>query len=265
MSQLKVEFSDKNNKYQYDTSAARIKLASLKKLSTSKLYLGDRDAGSMVQLKWRKIDRVINCQIDMHGLSQEKEYKYLNIDPLEIEGSLAKACKFIEKGIKADENILIFCQTGYGRSAAVFIYFLMKNQNMTFADAHRYLESSRKGIDSSDPTSGFRLQLVQMLINEEKSLGIKKKPSVSIDEFRVMKYMDGKGAGTVMNRGAPPSGGGCCGNDGGPPKKNPNTMAAYIGLALVVAVFAILYFVLEYVILAGGNATSKPKYSRGRR
>jgi hypothetical protein len=265
MSQLKVEFSDKNNKFQYDSSAARIKLSSLKDVSTSKLYLGDRDAGSMVQLKWRKIDRVINCQIDMHGLSQEKEYKYLNIDPLEIEGSLSKACKFIEKGIKANENILIFCQTGYGRSAAVFIYFLMKNQSMTFADAHRHLESFRKGIDSSDPTTGFRLQLVQLLIAEEKSLhGGKKKPSVSIDEFRVMKYMDGKRA-AIMNHGHP-GGGGCCGDDGGPPRKNPNSMAGYIGLAVVIGVFAVLYFVLEYVILAGGNTSSRPKaYSHGRR
>ena len=69
-SELKVTFSDKMNKYQYDGHANHIPLPSMAK-GKGKLWLGDRDSCSMVQLKHRNIKSVVNAQGDMHGLSKE--------------------------------------------------------------------------------------------------------------------------------------------------------------------------------------------------
>jgi len=71
-SELKVTFSDKMNKYQYDGHANQIPLSSMSaKKDKGKLYLGDRDSCSMVQLKHRDIWSVVNAQGDMHGLAKE--------------------------------------------------------------------------------------------------------------------------------------------------------------------------------------------------
>ena len=77
---LKVTFSSKNNGAQYDSSADRIFIVVEGKKNAGKLYLGDRDSGSMVQLEHRKTSKVVNCQNDMHGLSKEESVKYLNIE-----------------------------------------------------------------------------------------------------------------------------------------------------------------------------------------
>ena len=71
-SELKVTFSDKMNKYQYDGHANEIPLSPMAKgPGKGKLWLGDRDSCSMVQLKHRDIKSVVNAQGDMHGLSKE--------------------------------------------------------------------------------------------------------------------------------------------------------------------------------------------------
>jgi len=102
--ELQVTFSTANNRFQYDASAARIFVQSMP-ADFGKLYLGDMSSGSMVQLKHRDTRFVINCQIDMHGLSKEESVKYLNIDPIDNNITcLELACLFIDKALSSGNN-----------------------------------------------------------------------------------------------------------------------------------------------------------------
>ena len=57
---------------------------------------------------------------------------------------------------------------GLGKSASILLYYLMKKEQLTFADAHRVLESQRPGATSESKTSGFRVDLVNLLLATEK-------------------------------------------------------------------------------------------------
>jgi hypothetical protein len=63
MSEFKVEFSDANNAAQYDTSAADVS-SLYRGEDGARLYIGDRDSLSMVQIRHRQLSRVLNC----HGV-----------------------------------------------------------------------------------------------------------------------------------------------------------------------------------------------------
>ena len=226
---LKVEFSDKNNKYQYDGHAHELPCAKGK----GRVFIGDRDSGSMVQLKHRKITKAVNAQTDMHGLSKEESVKYLNVDPIDNNFSCVElAFRFIEKAVEGGDNVLIFCHTGTGRSAAVALYFLMKSgKGMSLADAHRVIEDVRPGVQCNDRMSGFRLELMQKLINEEKKL--RKSVSCTVDPgSRVISYTDGKG---------PPGGGFGSSRSDNRMKKSNEGKSPLTGLLIFGAFIAILY------------------------
>ena len=194
--ELKVSFTDKNNKYQYDGHAERIKVKSMRKKG-GKLFLGDRQAVSMVQLKHRKVTHVVNADVDQHMLCREENIHYCKIDPIDDKRScLEKAFKFIDDALEAGQNTLITCHTGYGKSAAVLLYYLMKRDGLTLADAHRHIEATRPGARSDDKTSGFRPDLVKLLQQEEKYLYKGQAASTSLQD-RTMVYKDGKGVWTA--------------------------------------------------------------------
>ena len=238
---LKVEFSDANNKYQYDGHAHAVPLA---KGAKGKLYLGDRDSGSMVQIKHRKITKAVNCQTDMHGLSQEEGVKYLNVDPIDNNAScLELAYRFINSSLEKGENVLVFCHSGYGRSAAVVIYYLMKagGDGMSLADAHRITDDVRMGlVQCNDPKAGFRKELMLKLVVEEKRL--RKTVTASVDSFRSINYLDGKG--NKSPRAAASANALQGGSAGG--KGSPMT-----GLVVFVAFIAVLYGCL--LMASGGK------------
>ena len=149
----------------------------------------------MVQLKHRKISKTVNCQTDMFGLSKEESVKALKIDPIDNNFScVALAYDFIKKAVEKGENVLIFDHTGYGRSAAVALYYLMRaGKGMSLADAHRTIEDIRPGVQCNDRSAGFRLELMQKLIVEEKKL--RKTNSCTVDPgSRMIDYIDGKGS-----------------------------------------------------------------------
>lgn len=92
---LKVEFID-NAELQYDENADRIKVKGVD--SKGKLYLGDRFAASMLQLRHRSCKAVVNCCSDTHGLAKETDVKYLKIDPDDDGDSFfTESYDFIEK------------------------------------------------------------------------------------------------------------------------------------------------------------------------
>lgn len=240
---LQVTFSDKNNKYQYDGHAHALP-EEQNGAKKGRVFLGDRDAGSMVQIKHRKIKQAVNCQSDQHGLSKE-DVKYLNIDPVENGAScLELAYRFICASVEKKQNVLVFCDTGCGRSAAIAIYYLMKNGNgMSLADAHRAVESVRAGVQCNDPKAGFRKELLEKLIVEEKKL--RKKVTMAVDGRRNISYLDGK---DDKYRGPlrAPGGGGGRGQSASPQNKSPWT-----GLVVFGAFIAVLYGLL--LMATGGK------------
>ena len=227
---LKVEFSDKNNKYQYDGHANELPSS-----GRGKLYIGDRDSGSMVQLRHRKIVKTVNCQTDMFGLSKEESIKALKIDPIDNNFScVALAYDFILKGVEKGENVLIFDHTGYGRSAAVALYYLMRaGKGMSLADAHRTIENIRPGVQCNNRSAGFRLELMQKLIVEEKKL--RKTTTCTVDPAtRMINYTDGKGAPGVGFGSNKVAGGSASSKKGSP----------WTGLIVFGAFIAVLYAAL---------------------
>ena len=74
---------------------------------------------------------------------------------------------------------------------------------MSLADAHRLLESVRGSVQCNDRSSGFRKELLERLILEEKKL--LKKISISVDGARTITYLDGKG-GAYSGASKSPSG-----------------------------------------------------------
>lgn len=175
---MKVTFTD-TSANQYDSNADIVKYTSDKALG--KLYIGDRDSGSFLQLKSRKCTVVVNCAADMHGLSQEKEVKYLNIDP-EIKNSYEEAFVFIDKALLRGKNVTVQCQNGLGKSAAIILHYLMKKTPSSLADSHRLLKKSRK-----DHVLNIKPELTISLMVEEKKL--RKFNSISLDG-RKIRYLD---------------------------------------------------------------------------
>jgi protein-tyrosine phosphatase len=244
-SELKVTFSDKNNRFQYDGHAERIKVPSLKKKG-GKLYLGDRDSCSMVQLKHRSISHVVNCDTDQHLLCREENISYLKVDPIVDKPTcLDKSFRFIDEALELGKNTLITCHTGYGKSACILIYYIMKRESMTLADAHRHVESVRPGIKSDSKTSGFRPDLVKLLQQQEKYLFKGQAASTRLDE-RTMVYTDGKGpavpvggASNIYNPNSKRNSKSTAKNSGG--------LGAVKAVAYMIALFLFLFFFIGAV------------------
>ena len=76
----------------------------------------------------------------------------------------------IDNALESGSNTLITCETGLGKSACILLYYMMKREQTTLADSHRYINSLRPGINSDDKKSGFRPNCVEILIDEEKKM-----------------------------------------------------------------------------------------------
>lgn len=175
---MKVTFTD-TSANQYEANADEVKYTDNK--SSGKLYIGDRDCASFLQLRSRNCLTVVNCAADMHGLSGEKDVKYLNIDP-DLNNSFEDSFSFIDKALSKGKNVVVQCQNGLGKSAAIVLYFLMKKQSSSLADSHRLLKKSRKNV-----ALNIRPDLVAKLITEEKRL--RKTISICLDGRKIV-YLD---------------------------------------------------------------------------
>lgn len=210
---LKVEFID-NSESQYDEHASRIKYGE----KGGKLYLGDRFASSYVQLNWRECKTVVSCDQDMHGFCKEADVEYLKIDP-DDEGNnhLEEAYNFLDKKLSEKKNVVVNCETGFGKSAVVLAYFLMKKMNISLAESYRILQDRRGGIRMPP-------RLVKVLMNAE----LRSRGSLTLRlDGAFVKTTDGLD-GAKQSSAAKS-------------KKNQNSNGGlYLGIGLVVF-FAILY------------------------
>lgn len=239
---LKIQFVD-NSATQYNGSAHAVLGVEGLNLK-GRLWLGDRDSASFLQLRHRKVTHVVNCEKDIHGSSKEEGITYLNIDPEEDEGaSFELALAFIDKhcGDGGSATVLVHCLTGNGRSAGVVLYYLMKRANCTLAEAHRALKKTK-------PTIAPRAGLVRLLLAEERKL-FRGLESISLNDKRQIIYKDDMFAGPG---GADKKGGGKRGGGWG----------GVLGLGVLVAFFLALYFGLS---LLAEPKTSSPRKPAGAR
>lgn len=164
---LKVTFRD-TSATQYDEHAARIKLGFGK--SYGKLFLGDRHAASYVQLKHRQCSSVVNCYRDLHGFSKEPKVKYLNIDPTDDDEKidcLDELYFFVDTELTNGKNVVVHCDEGLNRSAALVIYYVMRKLDMSLADSYKKVQRMR-------PSTKISSVLFKNLIGVEKKLrGVK--------------------------------------------------------------------------------------------
>lgn len=240
---MKIRFVD-NSATQYNDSAHAIVGVEGLKLK-GRLWLGDRDSASFLQLRHRKVTHVINCEKDIHGSSKEEGITYLNIDPEADEGaSFELALAFLDKHCADDGSatVLVHCLTGNGRSAGVVLYYLMKRAKCTLAEAHRALKKIKATIA---PRAG----LVRLLLAEERKLyrGLE---SVSLSEKRQIIYKDDLFAGS----------GGADKKDGG---RRGGGWGGVLGLGVLVAFFLALYFGLSLFAAPKTPVVPPPRKSAG--
>ncbi|PFH53333.1 hypothetical protein AMATHDRAFT_73516 [Amanita thiersii Skay4041] len=65
---------------------------------------------------------------------------------------LEAVCTHIDRVLKSGRSVLVHCQQGVSRSAAVVIAYLIRNHGMTYDNAHAYLKRKRACIK---PNAGF--------------------------------------------------------------------------------------------------------------
>lgn len=215
---LKVEFID-NSASQYDANASLIEYGS----AGGKLFLGDRYSASYVQLKARNCKTVVNCCQDMHGFAKEAEVNYLKIDPYD-EGAdhFEESFKFIDEQLSKKKNVVVHCENGFGKSAVIVMYFLMRKKGIPLSECLQILRDCR-GTVKIPP------RVVKLLAKAELKLrGI---ATIRVDERNNIASTDGgldfsKRSSAVK----------------GNPKAGSNT-GIYVGIGLV-AFFGVLYAVL---------------------
>jgi protein-tyrosine phosphatase len=70
----------------------------------------------------------------------------------ELKPHLEAACNHIDKALRAGKNVLVHCQQGISRSAAIVIAYLIRNHGMTYDAAFSLIKRKRACVK---PNSGF--------------------------------------------------------------------------------------------------------------
>jgi hypothetical protein len=158
---IHIEFRD-TSASQYDGNAALIQFK--QENGKGKLFIGDRHSGTFLQLKHRKCRTVVCCSSGLSGSCLEADVKYLKIDPLEGEDSeWDKAYSLIDSELESGRNVVLQCESGNGKSAAVAMYFVMKSQSISLEKSYKLVEDCRR-------STKLRPPLLQCLIDREKLL-----------------------------------------------------------------------------------------------
>ncbi|KAF9444655.1 phosphatases II [Macrolepiota fuliginosa MF-IS2] len=62
---------------------------------------------------------------------------------VDIRPHLEAACNYIDTSLRSGRNVLVHCQQGVSRSAAVILAYLIRNRGMTYDSAYAYLKRKR--------------------------------------------------------------------------------------------------------------------------
>lgn len=130
------------------------------------LYMGSQDvAGDENILKQNKITHIVSLGVNVVQFS-DICYQYVDILDLPETDiiSVANQCfSYISDARGCGGSVLIHCNAGVSRSAAVIIAYLMKYNNLSFDQAYKYLKAKRESVR---PNDGFikQLQLYEKVV-----------------------------------------------------------------------------------------------------
>jgi protein-tyrosine phosphatase len=133
---------------------------------TKNIYLGSAyNAGNFCLLKDLDIDIIINITNEITNYFP-KSFTYINykIDDIQddnIEKYLEKAYKILKDN--SDKNILVHCYMGASRSASIILYYLMKENKLSFVEAYNILKKKR-------PLVNPNIKFVEILLKKEKEI-----------------------------------------------------------------------------------------------
>ncbi|KAI9593770.1 dual specificity protein phosphatase 12 [Syncephalis fuscata] len=125
------------------------------------LYIGDyNSAQDSSGLNKAGITHVIRCLVDANEEKCLDGIAYLNIEVQDLEQDnllqhFNTACTFIQDALEGGQGVLVHCQAGVSRSAAVVIAYIMKMEQMSYEQALVYVQATRSCIL---PNNGFRDQ-----------------------------------------------------------------------------------------------------------
>ena len=110
------------------------------------IYLGNAyNAANLDILHETGIEIIINITNNIPNYYEDKfEYKNYVIhdnNSSNIKEHLIDSYNFIKRN--ADKKILVHCYAGSSRSAAIVLYYLIKNYNMKFEEANTFLKKQR--------------------------------------------------------------------------------------------------------------------------
>jgi len=127
------------------------------------IWLGDIHSCSSEVINKCDITHVI-CIIDKpnypHKCSEEKIETlvlcFKDLPDVDISEYMRKSFDFIDKALIDGGRVLVHCKAGVSRSASVCINWVMKSFDMTYGEAFKLIQKSRKQIA---PNEGFIKQL----------------------------------------------------------------------------------------------------------
>jgi len=126
------------------------------------LYLGSEwNASNFEELKANNIGYVLNVSQEIDNFFPE-HFKYLNVrvhdhDNADLLKEWEKTFRFINEAKANNQGCLVHCKMGISRSASTVLAYLMKENNLLFADALELVKTRRSCIN---PNDGFRNQLL---------------------------------------------------------------------------------------------------------
>ncbi|XP_045152048.1 dual specificity protein phosphatase 19 isoform X1 [Echinops telfairi] len=127
------------------------------------LLLGSQDAAHDLEtLKKHKVTHILNvaCGVENAFLSDftYKSISILDLPETDLLSYFPECFEFIEHAKVEDGVVLVHCNAGVSRAAAVVIGFLMNSEEISFTNAFSLVKNARPSIC---PNSGFMEQLRQ--------------------------------------------------------------------------------------------------------
>lgn len=124
------------------------------------LLIGSQDCAVTEVLTTHNITNVLSVGVDA-GIKnvRNKFVQCLDLPETDMRPTLADCLPFIHEAIGRKENVLVHCNAGVSRTAAVAIAYLMHYHAMPFEVAHALVKNKRPAIQ---PNAGFTKQLKNM-------------------------------------------------------------------------------------------------------
>ena len=125
------------------------------------VFIGSQDAAEHLPgLEAHEIDAILNLAFSNEAFPGRFVYRHLPLldnetQPLDIEPALA----FVAECVAEEKNVVIHCNAGVSRSAAVTIAYVMRSKNLSFEEALALVKKARPSIR---PNRNFVEQLKKM-------------------------------------------------------------------------------------------------------